>query len=70
MEHLDSGAWLVFPFVGAEPGTGGDAYAVVYFGKDELGALRYVNSHSGFRAVYVVPGESILVAEEHRDEVD
>lgn len=67
MTDRPDGAFLVYPMAGTEEGAGGDAYSVAYFGEDELGALRYVNRNPGYRAVYVVHGETILQAEEHRE---
>ncbi|MGY1946689.1 hypothetical protein [Nocardia asiatica] len=62
MTPLDDGAWLAFPIEGDRDGEGGDAYAVAYFGDNELEALRFVNCHPGYRAVYVKPGQTILEA--------
>jgi hypothetical protein len=62
------GAWLVYPIAGAQAGTGGDCYAVSYFGDRELDALRYANKRDGYRAVYIKPGQTILEAlEANRD---
>lgn len=68
--RLDDGAWVAYPAKGERPGEGGDAYAVRFFGNSdtsELNALRYVNDNPGYKAVYVIAGESILDAEGHRD---
>ncbi|NKY60798.1 hypothetical protein [Nocardia flavorosea] len=70
MARIDNGAWLAYPNVGDQPGAGGDAFEVRYFGNDdlsELRALRYSNDNPGFRALYMAPGESILEAEENSD---
>lgn len=70
MPPIDDGAWVAYPYAGGQPGTGGDAYGVMFFGNTEnaeLLALRYANTHDGYRAVYIVAGESILDAETHRD---
>ncbi|WP_280195920.1 hypothetical protein [Nocardia farcinica] len=56
------GAWLVFPQAGEREGEGGDAYEVMNFGDQELAALREANRREGFKAVYVLPGQTILEA--------
>jgi hypothetical protein len=62
------GSWLAFPEKGARAGEGGDAFEVMNFGTDELAALREANRRDGFRAVYVLPGQTILEAlEKQRD---
>ncbi|WP_157115029.1 hypothetical protein [Nocardia niwae] len=62
------GNWLVFPEHGARAGEGGDAYEVMNFGTEELAALREANRRDGYRAVYVLPGQTILEAwEKQRD---
>lgn len=69
--NLDYGSWLVYPVEGSRPGEGGDCYEVAYFGDDELRALRHVNTHPGTRAVYALPGQTLLQAvqamENHHD---
>ncbi|MFE2994200.1 hypothetical protein ACFXG4_04200 [Nocardia sp. NPDC059246] len=67
---LDDGAWVAYPIAGERPGEGGDAYAVRFFGNNELSelqALHYSNDNPGYKAVYMAVGESILEAEKHRD---
>ncbi|WP_280389501.1 hypothetical protein [Nocardia wallacei] len=64
------GGWLAVPAQGRRAGEGGDCFEVAYFADDELSAYRYCNSRDGFKAVYVLPGQTVLEAwEKMRDQL-
>ncbi|MFD3594396.1 hypothetical protein ACFWU5_16855 [Nocardia sp. NPDC058640] len=65
------GTWLAYPTSGGRAGEGGDCYEVAAFADDELACLRYCNTHDGYKAAYLLPGQTLLQAvramENHRD---
>jgi hypothetical protein len=60
------GGWLAIPLQGARAGEGGDCFGVAYFGDDELAALRYANQRDLYRAIYILPGQTVLDAWERQ----
>ncbi len=64
------GGWLAVPFQSPRAGEGGDCFGVAYFADDELAALRYANTRDNYRAIYILPGQTVLNAWElQRDQM-